>query len=207
MLALVLTGAVGAAVAYATIPNGETINGCYTRSGGSLRVIDASVTKCGSKETALAWNVQGPAGPQGPQGATGPQGSAGPQGPQGPQGPAGPQGPQGVPGVSTAYEYSRDTPTQLGPARSDLATLQLPAGRYVLTGQARFYGSSNAQCWLTADGTDLHYALETADPFASISMVDVATFGIPVTVTMACGNAFSTVEASGVRLVALSVGP
>ena len=36
---------------------------------GSLRVIDASVTKCGSKETALAWNVQGPAGPQGPQGA------------------------------------------------------------------------------------------------------------------------------------------
>ena len=57
---------VGGGVAWATIPNdGGVINACYARSGGSLRVIDASVTNCKSTETALSWNQQGAQGPQG----------------------------------------------------------------------------------------------------------------------------------------------
>ena len=52
---------------YATIPDsGGTIHGCYAKSGGSLRVIDAGVTNCKSTETSLDWNVQGQQGPQGP---------------------------------------------------------------------------------------------------------------------------------------------
>ncbi|MDX6484097.1 MAG: hypothetical protein QOE95_1868 [Gaiellaceae bacterium] len=56
-------------VAYATIPDsGGTIHGCYSKSGGGLRVIDASVTNCSKSETALDWNVRGQQGSQGPQG-------------------------------------------------------------------------------------------------------------------------------------------
>ena len=55
-----------AGVAYATIPDSSgAIHGCYGRSGGSLRVIDATVTNCKTGETSLDWNVQGQQGPQG----------------------------------------------------------------------------------------------------------------------------------------------
>ena len=58
-------------VAYATIPDSSgAIHGCYARSGGSLRVIDVSVTNCKTGETSLDWNVQGQQGPQGSQGRT-----------------------------------------------------------------------------------------------------------------------------------------
>ena len=58
-------------VAYATIPDSSgAIHGCYARSGGSLRVIDATVTNCKTGETSLDWNVQGQQGPQGHRGRT-----------------------------------------------------------------------------------------------------------------------------------------
>jgi hypothetical protein len=112
LVALAGAGALALAggVAYATIPSNNVIDACYTRSGGTLRVIDATVTNCKASETALAWNVQGP---QGATGATGPQGPAGPAGPAGPQGPTGatgPQGPAGPAGPSWAiYISSADT--------------------------------------------------------------------------------------------------
>lgn len=107
LLAAVAAVVIGGSVAYATIPNNGVVNACYSKSGGALRVIDATTGTCSSKETSLAWNVQGPQGPQGPPGAQGPQGSPGPQGPKGdpgaagatgPTGPAGPQGDAGSPG-------------------------------------------------------------------------------------------------------------
>src|SRR5262245_55196920 len=85
-----------------------SIHGCVGPQG-QLRV---SAT-CRPPETAIEWNVvgpaglQGPQGPQGPQGLQGPQGARGPQGfpgtagqqgAAGPQGPAGPAGPAGPPG-------------------------------------------------------------------------------------------------------------
>jgi hypothetical protein len=55
--------AVGGSVALATIPGSDgVIHGCYTKSGGTLRVIDASVTACKSTETGLNWNVTGATG-------------------------------------------------------------------------------------------------------------------------------------------------
>src|SRR5687768_4568474 len=84
--------AVASAITYASIPapNG-VINGCYGKSGGSLRIID-SQQKCGSNETSLNFNqtgVQGPIGLQGPQGIPGPAGPLEPAGLQGMAGPAG----------------------------------------------------------------------------------------------------------------------
>jgi hypothetical protein len=59
-LLIVVVTAVSAGAAYATIPGGDgVIHGCYAKSGGTLRVVDASVTKCKSGETALTWSQAG----------------------------------------------------------------------------------------------------------------------------------------------------
>lgn len=135
VLALAATG-----VASATIPTDGVISACYSRSGGSLRVIDATVTKCGKSETSLAWNVQGPAGPQGEAG------------------PAGPTGPAGANGVSAGFAGSLeealeiDTATQAGIV---VISKTAAAGSYILT--ARLHVASNgftsAHCWVPGDRT------------------------------------------------------
>ena len=93
--------AIGGGLAYATIPGGGVIHGCYLKSGGALRVVDVSTSGCKATETSLDWNVEGPAGPAGAPGPAGPKGDKGDTGAQGPtgavgdagaQGPAGPQG-------------------------------------------------------------------------------------------------------------------
>lgn len=88
----------GTAVVYATIPSNNVISGCYTKSGGALRVVDPSTTNCKTGETSIAWNVQGPIGLTGPQGVQGPQGATGLQGIQGLTGAAGAIGPAGPAG-------------------------------------------------------------------------------------------------------------
>jgi hypothetical protein len=68
------------------------------KPGGSLRVIDASVTNCKQSETSFASNVQGPTGSsglEGPVGATGPTGATGAAGAAGATGAVGPAGPGG----------------------------------------------------------------------------------------------------------------
>jgi hypothetical protein len=134
--------AIVASVAYATIPNsGGVINACYARSGGTLRVIDASVTTCKQGETALAWNVQGqqgpigPAGPIGPPGPQGAQGVGGAAGPQGPQGPQGAQGAQGPAGGLAGYEIVRvDFTIPSGSGSSYTIPAICPTGKVVVGG-------------------------------------------------------------------------
>jgi hypothetical protein len=44
-------------IAFASIPGANgVIYGCYSKSGGALRVIDASVTQCKAGETSLNFN-------------------------------------------------------------------------------------------------------------------------------------------------------
>jgi hypothetical protein len=91
-------------IAFATIPNGGVIYGCYAKSGGALRVIDRSVTNCKASETSLDWNVQGPAGA------------------------AGPPGPQGVPGMS-GREVVVGSELMLDPNEFGSAEAVCPAGK------------------------------------------------------------------------------
>ena len=63
---LVLAGG----VAYASIPDGGVIHGCYKTQNGQLRVIDSG--GCGPSETALNWNQTGQQGTTGPAGTSGP---------------------------------------------------------------------------------------------------------------------------------------
>ena len=113
--AFVLGFALGsAALAYATIPNNNVINGCYSRSGGTLRVIDGTVTNCKSGETSIAWNVQGVQGAQGPAGPEGPAGTQGPAGPTGATGATGATGPVGPAGPNW-FLYHRGASVVIDP--------------------------------------------------------------------------------------------
>jgi hypothetical protein len=135
---MALTGLlVTAGVALATIPSGNVIDACYSRSGGSLRVIDATVTKCAKTETSLAWNVQGPKGDKGDVGAPGPVGPSGPAGPVGPAGPAGvkgdpgDQGPAGPAGPSVLSRVTYVASHNFaGPDYEKILSTNLPAGMY-----------------------------------------------------------------------------
>ena len=54
------TLAVASGIAYATIPNAGVIHACYSRSGGTLRVIDRSVTNCkGTRDGARLGSARG----------------------------------------------------------------------------------------------------------------------------------------------------
>ena len=163
--------ALTAGVAWATIPNGGVINACYTKSGGSLRVIDASVTNCKSTETSLSWTEQGAPGPQGvagPPGPTGPAGPAGPTGPagndgaSGPAGPAGPAGPTGSTGstgpagpTGAAGVSGYQVVTTNVPAGGTLVSghADCPSGKVVIGGGSSMFGTINQG---GADGTGPH---------------------------------------------------
>jgi len=143
-----------AGMASATIPANNVIDACYTRSGGSLRVIDATVTKCGKTETALAWNVQGVKGDTGATGATGPQGPAGPAGPTGPQGPqgatgaAGPAGPAGAAGPSVLANVTYvATYTFAGGSYEKILTKSLGEGMYAFTATVELVSGDFDNAW------------------------------------------------------------
>ena len=82
---LLAVGFAAAGIAYAAIPDGNTINGCYGKAGGVLRVTDtAKNQKCSSQfEVPISWNQQGPKGDTGAPGEKGAQGIPGQQGPPG----------------------------------------------------------------------------------------------------------------------------
>jgi len=139
-VAVVLLGAIG----YASIPSADgVIYGCYKKSGGSLRVIDKSVTICGKDETQISWNQQGspgPQGPMGPQGLQGEQGPAGPAGPAGPQGEAGPSGPAGPAGVSAATFTFTTTSVQIPTNQfTHVISKGLPPGNWTVVATANIH--------------------------------------------------------------------
>lgn len=170
-------------VSYAQIPAQDgTISTCFTKSTGSIRVIDASVTNCKSGETSLTWNQQGNTGPQGPPGATGATGATGPQGPQGdpgptgatgPQGPQGATGPQGVPGNGIVHGYSaRDTSLQsIGSGSTVVKKVLIPAGTYILGASVK--AESN-------DDTTVYCELDAGSDTVSKTAQDIAGQGLVI---------------------------
>jgi hypothetical protein len=128
--------------------DGQVIHGCYkadTPSNGQVRIVD-SADACKSNETAIDWNVTGPAGPAGPpgpSGAAGPKGDAGPAGPQGPQGPQGSQGPEGPQGPAGPGLSDLQVAEELSELNSDNTKVVLalcPAGTQAVGGGASIGG-------------------------------------------------------------------
>jgi hypothetical protein len=97
-LAVVLIAGAGA---FAHDPHDGVIHGCYDKSSGRLRVVDAE-RRCGDDERSITWNDRGRRGETGAKGADGRPGPAGPKGDVGPPGPSGPKGDDGLPGPAGA---------------------------------------------------------------------------------------------------------
>jgi Lamin Tail Domain len=77
-LAAAAGGAVAVSKTGAEAAAEETIiNACRHPNGGWVRIV-AAPTACRSREQALSWNVEGPAGAPGPAGPPGPKGDPGP---------------------------------------------------------------------------------------------------------------------------------
>jgi hypothetical protein len=95
VLGLLLVASVATLALATSGGDSQVIRACYksdTPSNGQVRIV-TSTEACRSNETAIEWNVTGPAGPPGAQGLAGEPGPAGEQGPQGDTGPPGPPGP------------------------------------------------------------------------------------------------------------------
>jgi len=203
LLALAGAGVAAGGIAFATIPDGSgVIHACYSKSGGSLRVIDSSVTSCGQNETALTWNNAGPRGPQGVPGPQGPVGPAGPQGPEGatgpagPQGPAGPEGAQGPAGPSGegghAYFTFVENIGGLDSPGRDILHLDVPAGSYAINasiGAQNVVDSDEVMTCSLSTGDENSVALTTVADHAfgdTIPLQDVLVTNSPATITVHC---------------------
>jgi hypothetical protein len=192
-----------AGVAYATIPDSSgAIHGCYARSGGSLRVIDATVTNCKSGETSLDWNVQGQQGSQGPSGPVGPAGPQGPQGPIGSQGPAGAQGPSGL---SHGYlASSSQVPVAQFPAFANVGSISsVPDGTYMIWAQISLDDSLNepsGNCSLKVNGvvqSSTGTGVELKSGTGNLTIVSAATLsGGGSTVDAQCRMGDNTTSAN-----------
>jgi hypothetical protein len=222
-------------IASATIPTNNVIDACYTRSGGSLRVIDSTVTKCAKTETSIAWNVQGPKGDKGDRGDVGPAGPQGPQGPQGAQGPsgaagaAGAQGPQGAtgaagpagPSVNARITYVPDH-SFTGPGLEKVLTTSLGQGMYAFTATIELSGGLfetggewNVRCELRDGATilggarDSELVSESGGYIARASLTMNGTRAVPAAgteISIWCSNAGSpTGSLNGAQLLTLKI--
>ncbi len=187
-----------AGIAYATIPDENgVIHGCYQKSGGALRVIDASVTNCSKTETSLNWNVKGATGPVGPEGAQGPQGPAGLAGPPGPQGLQGPPGPSGT---SHGYFSAPGTTVVLIPTPHKVDELaNLPAGTYLVWAAgdvADGFNDSVATCTLVSGGTNIvksvfdqvYPGLSNRDGSSSFALTGAVTLSATGSIEVDCAS-------------------
>jgi Collagen triple helix repeat (20 copies) len=121
---------------------------------------------------------QGPPGPRGPQGPKGDKGDPGPAGAEGPQGPDGPQGP---PGVSAVYAIAKDQADDFSTVDTQLVTLTLPDGKYLVTAKAQFALQSDLS------PTTVACTLEAGDAIDHAA-VTLPTPGTAVVTLMAAAN-------------------
>ena len=145
-----------AGVAYASIPTGGVINGCYKNLDGKLRVIDPNGDSCSNSEVSLDWNqqgIQGPVGPQGFTGSTGPQGIQGVQGVQGPQGASGATGPSGLSHAYLAANSFVQFQGGNGVFPSTIVSVNVAPGNYAIHVDGETSGGTPKSCTIEAGGT------------------------------------------------------
>lgn len=199
---LATVAAVGVAgTAYATIPGGDgVIHGCYAKSGGALRVIDASVTNCKSGETSLDWTQRGIPGPAGPQGQKGEPGEPGPPGPAG--------------AVDSFGASNGNDVVDLTPdAQVTVISKDVPAGNYAVFASGELVDSTQdatVVCEFTADGERIQTSnsslVNDANERDRISLMGHAAFAGGGTLKVTCNSDAAGTVAPFFNLVALKVG-
>ena len=161
---LAAVGAI-AGIAIAQIPYSGVITGCYTKSGGGLRVIDAQSTNCTTKETRLDWNQQGVPGKDGINGTNGADGA---------------DGVDGAPGTaSAAIRKSQYTISARGGAKAIASCLPnevAPSGGYYVgpgNVTASYPWSNSAGAGSQINSQPNAWALEVGNPTDGSIVVDV----------------------------------
>lgn len=190
---------------------------------GSQEIANSSITskdvKNGALKAADFKAGQLPSGTGGTQGPVGPVGPAGPQGPAGAQGAQGAQGVQGPMGPSHGYRAAPPDAALLfwNTVDQTVATLNLPAGTYVLSAKVMGDNSSAADpavisCDLrvngsTIDGSGFIKVENTAGADrAYIPLAGTATIAADGAATLVCDSDTSTGTWSDRVITAVQVG-
>jgi hypothetical protein len=146
ILATILGTLFGGALATAYAGTTGIIHACVRN--GQLRILSAGQA-CKSKETALDWNIIGPAGPKGDKGDPGPQGAPGAKGDPGAPGAKGDPGapgakgdpgPQGAPGLAEYQTIAVEQP--ISAAGGWVFDAACPAGKTAISGGYTMPGGS-----------------------------------------------------------------
>lgn len=178
-------------IAYATIPDSNgVIHACYKTTGGALRVIDSGAGgACNASETPVSWSQTGP---------------------QGQQGLEGPRGPSDV----WFFDGSHDSQNIGGGGFVTLASLDLPAGSYLVEGQTAVFDTSTGTkygCDLVNSSTHEYQEAAGSTPDATndateIPIQTVLTLSGPDTISLRCDGVDAGAGASYWSLAALEVG-
>lgn len=189
----VLVTAAGAA--YAAIPGSNgTIQGCYGKVTGNLRVIDVPKSEKCSRllEEPLAWSQQGPKGDKGDKGDP---------------------GSPGQPGSSTVAGYSTTVQAVTLAGRTSVASKTLPPGKYILMATIELVNrdldsTSLGSCELTRQSgliasTGIHSVDDIAD-FESLALSAVIDHG-GGSILLVCTETQADLDVDGATLVAIKV--
>lgn len=199
--ALVAAVVIAVAASVFAVPSADgTIQACYQRQGGGVRLVDTP-SQCGKSESWISWNqkgvtgdtgAQGPQGPQGNQGGQGSQGEQGIQGLQGVQGPAGQTGVRsGVADLATGAELPISLPLWGG-----TATLRCELGG-APTGDPRSFDTNQAIVLLVSDSNVPMQLYAPGWPYADTEWNFLFTLGYELT----AGPTFPWFSENGLRAI------
>jgi hypothetical protein len=221
--AIVALPAAGA-IAYASIPDPSgAIHGCYNSATGQLRVIDPSATNdpnptksscLKNVESAISWSQTGPQGPKGDAGVNGDPGANGLPGPKGDKGDPGAQGDPGQNGVSDYRQVSKPKADVPNGDDTVVATMALPAGRWMVTMKGVVDNHGNDAEWfctLNAGSQNLDLSvLVTQSGVGNVEMATLALDGIAdlsstTDVTVSCSTGQSDSQVDGIKMIGLKL--
>lgn len=167
----------------------------------------------GAQGVAGATGLAGATGATGAQGVAGATGATGLAGEQGPQGPVGPAGPAGESGQSDAFSTAIAGPVT-APVQTVVASLSVPAGRYVVTAKAEvlFDGLLAAGwsggCFLKSGDLTLDFTQvginQNSGLVAPIPMMGTVSLAAPGSIELKCAT--SHAELRLIKLIAVRVG-
>ncbi len=190
-------------IAYAAIPDGNTISGCYTKITGALRVIDTSKNqKClNLVEVPITWNQVGPKGDQGIQGSQGIKGDKGAPGPS---------------GLAAAYtNYGTGSLQDIGEGLTQtVASLTLPTGSYTLMATGYVISGDDdtrfGSCFLApgapyVNGTTARAYVAINNPARLLILGDATVTSAALIVYLRCAGVDGPIRANG-AIIATEVG-
>jgi len=193
VVAVAITAVVVSGVSWALqspIDGGGVIHGCYQPKTGSVRLmVNSTCPK--SEPMAIAWNQTGQ------------------QGEQGIQGPAGPSD------TWSARVQNQQAIATTSPYGTDLASVTVPAGNYLVTAKATILRNTATAgalvaCYLSAGTTQLDstgVSMDDSTPSADYPVVNHATIGDvadDTTLTFSCNGTDEL--AAGSIITATQVG-